>query len=33
MKSRLNYLLEKQKVCQLDKLEMFELEELLREGE
>lgn len=31
--SRLGYLLEKEKVCSLDKAERWELEELLREGE
>ncbi len=31
--SRLEYLLEKEKVCPLDKMERWELEELLREGE
>lgn len=33
MNKRLNYLLEKEKVCPLDKAEMWELEELLRDGE
>lgn len=32
-KSRLGYLLNKQKVSPLDKSEMWELEQLIREGE
>ena len=31
--NRLKYLLEKEKVCPLDKAEMWELEKLLRKGE
>lgn len=33
MRGRLNYLLNKQTVCPLDKMEQWELEQLIREGE